>query len=350
MWNPEDAGEWWHQRGSFLEPVTPPSTDICAGPLYSITVNQEWLPFLAGAAMQLAQPSTWKTATEADRHLAIARATDLIAEIGTAVPCNSSPAILAGVTTSQTACNVAGYLANVVIRGSLQSGIDSINQNLTLLGFGRLIIYLIPESGFLMSFIAGALQGLYQSMTGGTLGDYTDAVGDATLWSKITCAIYTATEVDGGVTDGNFPTILTNISAVTYAHGDVITAIHDYVSSIGVSGLQQLQQTGVLAVYDCSSCGTGVSTGPSGFQPRSAAGTVSITIPAGSGTAGVLVTFAEAFSAVPVITLGCDNPDLIASIASAATGSFLATLTAAVDVLADITADVTWSAVLAGSL
>lgn len=168
MWDPSDNGEWWKQRGSYLEPVVPPTTDIGDAPLFCIHVNQEWLPYLAGAAMQLAQPSTWDVATEADRQLAIARATDLIAEIGTAVPCGS-------------------------------------------------------------------------------------------------------------------------------------------------------------------------------------AGTVSITIPAGSATAAAAVTFSPAFSAIPVITLGIDNPDLIASIASAAATGFDATITAAVPVTVDTTADVTWMAALAGT-
>ena len=148
MWDPNDDGHWWRQRGSFLEPVAPPSTDICDAPLYCISINQEWLPYLAGAALQLLQPSTWQTATEADRQLAIARATDLVAEIGTAVPCLSAPAPITGVSSGQQACNIAGYLANVLIKDSIQKAIDAISADQTVLGYGALIIDAIPGAGF----------------------------------------------------------------------------------------------------------------------------------------------------------------------------------------------------------
>jgi hypothetical protein len=350
VWNPDDTGEWWKQRGSFLEPVTPPTTDICDAPLYCITVNQEWLPYLAGAAMQLAQPSTWQTATEADRQLAIARATDLIAEIGTAMPCISPPAAIPGVGTAQQACNIAGYLANVLIKDSIQKAIDAINANQTVLGYGALIVDTIPGTGFIIDAIAGGLYALYNAINGGTQSDYTDALADPTLWSQMTCAIYDAIVTDGGVTTANFSAIQTNVAAITYAHSDVITTISNYLIALGASGLQQLQGLGALAVYDCSSCGSGVSTGPAAIPPRQAAGTVSVTIPAGSATAGSLVTFSPAFGVAPIITLGVNNADLIASVASAAAGSFLATVTAAVDVTADTTAIVTWSASIMGSV
>ncbi len=350
MWDPQDTGQWWKQRGSFLEPVVPPTTEICDDPLYCITVNQEWLPYLAGAAMQLAQPSTWQAATEAGRQLAVARATDLIAEIGNAMPCNSSPAVIPGVALGQQACNIAGYLSNVLIKDSIQKAIDTIQAGSTVLLYGSLIINSIPGVGFIINAIADGLYGLYTSIDGGTQSDYTDALSDPTLWSQMTCAIYNAIVNDGGVTVANFPAIQANVAAITYTHSDVITTISNYLTALGASGLQQLQGLGALAVYDCSSCGTGVSTGPAAIPPRQAAGTVSITIPAGSATAGSLVTFSPAFSGTPIITLGVNNPDLIASVASAAAGSFLATITAAVDVTVDTTAIITWSAFIGGSV
>jgi hypothetical protein len=300
--------------------------------------------------MQLAQPSTWEVASESDRQLALGRATDLIAEIGNAMPCTSTPTPITGVSTDQQSCNIAGYLANAVIKASLQKAIDAISADQTVLGYGALIIDAIPGAGYIMATIANGLYGLFNAINGGTQSDYTDALADATLWSNMTCAIYSAIVADGGVTSDNFAAIQTNIAAISYAHGDVMTAIEQYVSALGAAGLQQLQGTGALAVYDCSSCGTGVSTGPASLPPRQAAGTVSITIPAGSATAGSLVTFTEAFSAAPVVTLGVDNPDLLASVASVAAGSFLATITAAVDVLVATTATVTWTATQAGSI
>ena len=130
MWDPYDTGQPLSQRGSFLEPVIPPTTEICDAPLYCFSINKDWILLLVGAAMQLAQPSTWKVNNEADRETALRRATDLCIEIGNAVQCQSAPYVPPGTDTPQAACNIAGYLANSVIRESMNQAINAINENL----------------------------------------------------------------------------------------------------------------------------------------------------------------------------------------------------------------------------
>lgn len=193
-----------------------------------------------------------------------------------------------GPTKAQRACNIAGYLAVSVIRQSLQEAVDAIQANKTVLGFGVTILSIIPGAQEVAAIMYG-LAGLYTAMEAGTLGDYQDAVADESLFSRITCAIYSAIRADGQVTEGNYPAVLTNLAAVTYAHGDVIGAIHDYVAGMGYSGLAAVQTAGAMAVYDCSGCdgGTG-ATGPTGWTgahgitgPTGATGHTGATGPAG---------------------------------------------------------------------
>lgn len=169
-----------------------------------------------------------------------------------------------GGTTAQHACNIAGYLAIDVIKQSLQQAVDAVNANKGVLGFTALL-WLIPGAEAVAT-IGTALTQFYNALVGGTLTDYTDALADPSLFSRITCAIYSAIEADGQVTEANYPTVLANIAGVGYTHNDVISTIHDYVQALGYPGLAELQNTGALADYDCTNCSgpTGGATGASG--------------------------------------------------------------------------------------
>src|ERR1035437_5651127 len=90
-------------------------------------------------------------------------------------------------TTAQRACNIAGYLANDVLRQSTQQAVDAINANKTVLGFTALL-WLIPGAEFVAG-IGTALSQFYIALESGTLSDYTDALADPSLFSRITCAI-----------------------------------------------------------------------------------------------------------------------------------------------------------------
>ena len=275
--------------------------------------NTSWAALLAGAATQLAQPSTWLVDSEDARTLALQRATDLVAEIGTAMACISAPPILGGTGTAQRACNIAGYLSNILIRTSMQKAIDSINQNQTLLGYGRLIIFAIPES---WRYIAGdhenGLYGLYQAIEGGTLSDYQDAIDDPTLWSQSTCAIYNATSGDGQVTDTNFPDRPNQRRRphLCPCRGDH----HDQQLPRG-SGRSRRgavadgRRAGSLR---SQTSGSGVSTGPSVLRFARTTGTASLTILSGTGAITGAVSFVPPFGVAPIVTLQSQDPVLIA--------------------------------------
>jgi len=252
----------WRPQSSFLVPVAVPTAAPCDQPLACLQLNQEWLAYLVGAAMQLMQPTTWDTVDPDVQADILGRATDLLALIGTAMPCDPAPPNPQMAGTTQQACNIAGWLSNAIIKTSMQQAIQAIQNDQQTLTFGIDIIKLIPGAGLVINFMINGLNALYNAINGGSLMDYQAAVNDPTLWSRITCAIYVSIAGTGYVTAANFPAMVTAVGAVSYAHSEVISAIVAYLNNIGFSGVNALQQTGALAEYDCSGCDGGVSTGP----------------------------------------------------------------------------------------
>ena len=350
MWNPYDTGRTQFQRGSFVQPVAPPSTEICDPPLYCLSVNQEWLPYLAGAAMQLAQPSSWNVATEAEREDAIRRATDLVAEIGNAVACNPAPYQPPGVDTSQQACNIAGYLAFVVIRQAMSKAVQSVQQNLQTLNFGLIIIRLIPGVGFIYSSFAAAVIGFLANISSGNLSDYQDAIGDDALWAQVTCAIYGCIKDDGDVTEANFPCIQTALCALTYTPSSVTNAICQWVQDLGAQNIMQAQQPGVLASYTCTCTDTpSIDPPETSLPPFQDSGTGRVLIAAGQAVGQLLITFASAFGVAPVVIPGTDDPIMLPSVASVAKESVLLIAEAPRAVTEDTYVDVDWIALPPGA-
>jgi len=154
----------------------------------------------------------------------------------------------------QLSCDIADYLATEIILSAMNAAVNAINDNLTLLSFGANVLSIIPEF-ILVRLGYDAISIIYADISEGMLSDYEDAIADPTLWVKVRCAIYDAIVTDGYVTPGNFSTILSRLSAITYTHPDVISAIVDYVTALGSTGLAQLSQGAGLNVgADCSSC------------------------------------------------------------------------------------------------
>jgi hypothetical protein len=116
------------------------------------------------------------------------------------------------------------------------------------------VLDLIPGIDAVWGLLATAGAVIYNNIQGGTVSHYEDALADTTLWSDMQCAIYTAISPDGFVTAGNFADIISNVTAVTYTHAEVISTIVDYLNAMGADGLMGAQQTGSLYVGDCSSC------------------------------------------------------------------------------------------------
>lgn len=157
---------------------------------------------------------------------------------------------------AQQACNIAAYLAQSVLKASIQTVVDQINDSATLFTTVLAITALIPGVDLVIAAILGAGAILFNLVEHGTLSDYTAALSDAQLWSDVQCSIYTATKTAGAVTADNFDAVVTAVGGITYAHPEVVSAMVDYLNGMGADGLMQAQQAGSLYVGDCSACET----------------------------------------------------------------------------------------------
>jgi hypothetical protein len=292
----------WLPVSSFQVPATPPSAGPASGSLVQLPcVNPDWLPLILGSLDQLRNPTAWPdTLTESALDNVLSQVdqlrdmfnvinvpccnyalrftdtcvlqfstdsgatwTDVTgwdANFASCVQINApvtSPPPNPGLKTpDQLSCAIATYLRDQIIFPSMQKAIDDILASRSLLQYGLDIILLLP--GFYWSALfVEAVTLIYGQISAGTISDYEAAMTDAGLKSSVLCAIYTAIQPQGKITVGNFPTILTNLAGITYAHGDVVTTLHDYVQKLGFIGLAELAQPAGLEVgEDCSSCGT----------------------------------------------------------------------------------------------
>jgi len=306
VWVPLDN---WEAQSSFSEPVAPPGTEPDAAPLVCVSFNQTWLPFVIGSLMQLVQPAAWNASPSAVLTV-LDQATLLLERFGTAEVCMppvqfqltescllqysidggatfvtvpgwtdwatlcftgptgpagppgppggftpGPPPNPVGSTTAQLACDIAGYLAQEVIQASIAQAVSAITAGSTVVIFAAELAGVVLGLGALSGLLAGAAYVLYEDIVAGTLSDYSTASTSGPLRSSLICAIYNAIAATGYVTSSNFAAVLTNIAAVAYTPSSVVSTIHDYVNALGATGLEQIQPTGALAVYDCTACG-----------------------------------------------------------------------------------------------
>jgi len=287
----------WLPQGSFevgIIPLTVAPDDaptVCLPP-----INVHWLPLVLGCLDQLRNPSTWLAADDNAMFAVLSKANRLMQMLGERGDCGTmmirlqscqlQTSIDGGVTWvtvtgwdpgfaecvqeqipviglppnpgdethNGLACSIANYLANELILASLNAAVTAINDDITLLGFGATILSIIPEF-ILVRLAYDAFAIIFTEVQSGTIADYEAAIADASLWLQVTCAIYTAIQSAGLVTPTNFPAIITNIRAISYAHSDVITTIADYVEKLGATGLAQVsQRAGLNEGADCSTC------------------------------------------------------------------------------------------------
>jgi hypothetical protein len=301
--------------------------------LVCLQVNEAYIPFIAGACSALVQPTSWLATDAADLARILSNMTQVVELIGTAVQCSSIPAI--GPGGSQQSCNIAGYMAELVIRQSMLKAIADIQSGYDVLNYGLAIMQFIPGAGGIFGQILTAVSKLYTTITGGNLADFQTGAADDILWGRVTCAIYSAIAPDTMVTATNYPTLLNNICTISYTLTDVTDAICAYATDLGLSGWQGLQPQGALAVYDCTACtGTGPALGPAGPQPRQISGKDVLSIATGLAEAVLPILFPKPFPSAPQLTVGTDNDTLIGSFENVSATGFDARITAAVPVLA----------------
>lgn len=296
---------------------------------------------------QLLQRTTWTATSEDDLQNTLAWMTWAMEIIGTAVQC-SQPPLIPGQPTLNRACNIAGYLSNYVIKESISQGTNSVVNAFSIATTVWGIVRFIPGFAEALPLTWLAINGLLAGITAVGVVPFQTAVNDPTLFPAITCAIYNAILSDGQVTVGNFPAIVTNISALTFADAGVKSTIIDYINNLGASGLMALQTGGPFVAYDCTGCGTGPALGPVGPSPWRLSGTQLLQIVAGAFEGVVPILFPTPFDTPPMLTMSCDNQDVIGSFNNVSTTGCDLRITSAVPVGATMTANLDWAAALPG--
>jgi hypothetical protein len=152
------------------------------------------------------------------------------------------------------ACNIAGYLAESVVRASVSKVIDSLNAGQLLVDVAIGVVQLIPGLDIIADVGLGAAFILNTYISTQTVTPYQAALADTALWSNVQCAIYVAISGKGFVDDSNFGAAEAGIRAITYSNPAVVTTIADYWHSLGVTGVRSAQLSGSLYVGDCSTC------------------------------------------------------------------------------------------------
>lgn len=88
----EDVG------GSFQQPLTDPGSDPQDGALYCVHVNADWLPILAGCALQTLMPASWEYADDTALNTVLDRAILLLNAIGLAERCPAADVVTVTIT------------------------------------------------------------------------------------------------------------------------------------------------------------------------------------------------------------------------------------------------------------
>lgn len=288
----------WQQQGSFEVGELALTANPDDEPLVCLpSINEHWLPIVLGCLDQLRNPSTWVVADDDAMAEILYKVGRLLQMFGaradcmctlvrlescqlqtscdngttwTTVPgwdpgfaeCVQEQIPVIGLPPNpgdeapdQFACSIAGYLANDVILKALTQAITSITDDIALLGFGTVIVDLIPEF-VLVTAAFTAFTIIYTAISEGTIADYEAARDDPLLWHDVQCAIYGCIVGDGYVKPGNFACIVAAIGAIPYIHSDVISLLVSFVEALGATGLAQLsQRAGLVPGADCSDCG-----------------------------------------------------------------------------------------------
>lgn len=323
--------------------MTGPASEPCDPPLVCIEINQEYIPFIAGAMSQLTQRTSWLATDEDDLQRILANMTWAIEIIGTAVQCDQPP-LIPGQPTAQRACNIAGYLAHYIIRESIAQAVQAVQNEQLLLDFVWVVVRFIPGFGAAFPVVTAALPFLFNQVMSLGTADFNSALSDEAFFGAVTCAIYDAIRVDGQVTTANFPTIVSNIRAIPYALTDVRDTVADYVDKLGASGLQAVQVPGAITDYDCTNCATGPALGPIGPAPRQISGKDILQIAVGASDAILPILFPSPFSTPPLLTMGSDNEDVVTSFLNTTTTGTTLRITSAAPALATMSATVDWIA------
>lgn len=327
--------------------MAPPTAGPCDPPFVCIQINEQYIAYIAGAMSQLSLRTTWTAISEDDLQNTLAWMAWATEVIGTAVQC-SQPPLIPGQPTANRACNIAGYLSNYVIKESVSQASNASSNSLSILTFVWGVVRFIPGFAEALPLTWLAMNGLLAAINIIGTTPFNTAINDPNLFGNITCAIYNAIAADGQVTTANFPQIITNINALTFADANVQSTIVAFIDNLGPGGLQAVQTGGVFTVYDCTGCGTGPALGPVGPSPWRLSGKQALQIAIGAAEAVIGIAFPMPFDTPPLLTTGSDNDDVVASFLNTTTTGTQLRITSAVPASATMSANLDWTASLPG--
>jgi hypothetical protein len=292
----------WLPVSSFQTPATPPAAGPLSGTLVQLPcINADWLPLVLGALDQLRNPSAWSLPYSGAAMDSILSQVDELRDACNVitVPCVSCPLIRlqdcvlqsscdggatwvdvsgwasnfascvqlaypgpvppnpGGRTPADQACSIAGYISSEIIKLAITNAVNSYNSSLSLLQFGVLIFDTIAFAFPITAIAVDVFYALYLEVNGSTISDFTDAESDPALWNAVTCAIYSAIATDGAITAANLPTVISNVCGISYVHADVVTAICNFMTNIGLANIRAMQNVGVLDELNCTHCAGG---------------------------------------------------------------------------------------------
>jgi hypothetical protein len=344
LWDPDPFSS---QRTSVARPMAPPTAGPCDPPLVCVQINEQYPKFMVGGMSQLLQRMAWTATSEDDLQNTLAWMTWATEIIGTSVQCSQPPPI-PGQPCEQRSCNIAGYLSNYILKEALSQGTNSVANGLAIATTVWGIVRFIPGFAEALPVTWLAISGLLAGITAVGVVPFQTAIDSSTLWPSITCAIYTAILPDCQVTTGNFPQIVTNITALTFADAGVKSTLLDFINKLGAGGMQALQTGGPFVDYDCTDCGHFIAPGPIGPSPWRLSGKAALTLIAGAFEAVVPILFPSPFDTAPILIGSPSNQDLIASFTNISPTGCDLVLTSAVPVAVDTNSDIDWSASLPG--
>lgn len=286
----------WEPEGSFLRPIVPPVLGPADGALVCIPpVNQDWIKIILGCLDQLRIPATWDVAGRSNLLDALNWMQELKDMVASAGPCCDvamrlnncvlqfstdsgttwqdvagwaanfcgcvTPCVVPPIPTfppgqvvNQHACNIAGYLASEIINKVVTQSVASFNAGLTAVQFGGQVLALIGWA-FPITYLAYlAFEDYYAFITSGNIAAFTTAESDPSLWSEVTCAIYSAIRGLGYVDGSNYGTLVSNVCALSYSSPAVINAICAFLTNVGLENIQKMQTAGALDDVDCTAC------------------------------------------------------------------------------------------------
>jgi len=165
----------------------------------------------------------------------------------------------------QDSCNVAGFVAQEVIKTVLTSiiaarqaakdanaaAIDAIEAVTGI----KLAKHIPLGGGAIIGLIGDGVRSLVNALFLSDLSSLIAARDDSSLWSDVACAVYCAITPNRGISAGNMQAVLDAVGNVVYTPNQgIITEFVNFMEALQLEGLQAISYSGIYAVYDCSGC------------------------------------------------------------------------------------------------